>query len=88
MKKYVVTVIDFDGEGIDIVVEGIYLNINEAISTMRKIAPELINNAIFNGKKEIQVLHKYDRRFLIKEFLILDKDKKVIYQINLNETFE
>ena len=88
MKKYVVTVIDFDGKDVDIVVEGIYLNMNEAINTMGKVATELIDNAIFNGKKEIQILHKYDKKFLIKEILILDKDKKVIYQISLNETFE
>lgn len=89
MKKYVVTVIDFDnGEDIDIVVEGIYQNMNEAIKTMIKVCMDLSDNAIFNGYKNIQLLHKYDKQYLLEEILILNKDKEILFQITLNETFE
>lgn len=88
MKKYVVTVIDFDGEDVDIVVEGIYQNMNEAIKTMIKVCNDLFDNAIFNGHKEIQILHKYNKQYLLEQILLLKKDKKVLFHIELSETFE
>ena len=88
MKKYVVTVIDFDGKDIDIVVEGIYQNMNEAIKTILKVSNELFENAVYNGNKELSLKYKFDKYYLIEYILIYNKNGEKMFQINLNETFE
>lgn len=88
MKKYVVTVIDFDGKDIDIVVEGIYQNMNEAIKTISKVSNELFENAVYNGNKELSLKYKFDKYYLIEYISIYNKNGEKMFQINLNETFE
>lgn len=88
MKKYVVSVIDFENDNVDLVVEGIYENICVAIKTMRKVFSELCENAQYNNYKKLTFISKYDDDYLIKEVDIRYDGGKRLFQINLSETFE
>ncbi len=86
MMRYVVSVIDFKDDGTDLVVEGTYLNICEAIQSMRKVFSELCENAQHNNYKKLTFLSKYDDDYLIKEVDIRYDGGKRLFQINLSET--
>ncbi len=88
MKKYVVSVIDFEEENVDLVVEGVYSSMCNAINSMRKVFTELIENTKNNNYKNIKMTTKYDNDLLINEVDIYYDGNKRLFQINLSETFE
>lgn len=87
MKKYVVSVMDFESGEIDLVVEGIYKNLCLAFNSMWKVLEELLENAKYNGKTKIKVEYKFDNKYKVENIIIKSGDE-ALYQINLSETFE
>ncbi len=87
MKKYVVSVIDFEGGDIDLVVEGVYSNICLAINSVRKVLADLIDNAKFNGKQKLSINNSFDKQYKLEK-VIVKSENEALFQINLSETFE
>lgn len=87
MKKYVVSVIDFEGGDIDLVVEGVYTNFCLAINSARKVLSDLVDNAKYNKKCKLSITNIFDKQYMLEKVLV-GNEGNLLFQINISETFE